>query len=85
MQIKPISPEQITFNPATEMFEALVTVKTAQGTFRYPCAVAGTITTPPMSAAFKLVQQAKQRHRDGNDLCAGQMHPSPSKDMQRAA
>ena len=85
MQIKPIKPEQITFNPATEHFEALITVKTTQGTYRYPCAVPGAITTPPAGATFKLVQQAKQRHQDRGDLCASVLLAASPAQSEHAA
>lgn len=70
MQIKTIDPDKVRYNPATSQFEALVTISSQAGITRYPCAVAGTIKTPPAGIIFKLVQQAKARHRRQTGLCA---------------
>ena len=68
MQIKAVDQNNIRFNPATNEFEANVVLKTAAGAFHYPCAVAGPMMMPMAMAAFKLTQQAKQRHAAGDDL-----------------
>ncbi len=68
MQIK--TPETIHFNPASNTFEALVTLTTSDGSYRYPCAVPGPMSMPVQAAAFKLVQQAKKRHATRTDLSA---------------
>lgn len=70
MQPKALIPQSIQYNAATNMFEALVTLITANGQFRYPCAVEGSLYLPPSAAAFELTQQAKSRHVTRTDLHA---------------
>ncbi len=70
MQIKTVLSDDVHYNPTTNMFEALVTLETDAGQFRYPCAVDGSIMTPPCGAMFKLTQQAKHRHAERQDLSA---------------
>lgn len=82
MQIKPVTPDTIHYNPVSNTFEAVVTLNTADGNYRYPCTVSGPITMPLQAAAFKLVQQAKQRHMTRGDLCA---HTTCATDLPQAA
>ena len=70
MQLKTVTPHNVQYNAATNMFEALVTVITGSGQCRYPCAVEGSISMPPSAAAFKRTQQAKSRHTTHRDLRA---------------
>lgn len=70
MQLTTATAEQVTYNPANGMFEALVTLRTESGTYRYPCAFEGPLNMPLSIAAHRLSQQAKQRHTARNDLRA---------------
>ena len=73
MRIKTVTPETISYNPVTNTFEALVDVQTTYGDYRYPCAIEGALIMPLTTAAFKLTQQAKQRHEARDDLRAGRV------------
>lgn len=73
MRIKTVTPEAISYNPVTNAFEALVDVQTTRGDYRYPCAIEGALIMPLTAAAFKLTQQAKQRHEARDDLRAGRV------------
>lgn len=68
MQIKTVNTDDIRYNPATNAFEASVTIKSTDMTYQYPCAIEGSLMMPLATAAFKLTQQAKQRHKDKNAL-----------------
>ncbi|MGC1504744.1 MAG: hypothetical protein WA782_11465 [Sulfitobacter sp.] len=68
MQIKKVTPDNIRYNPATNMFEANVELRAGGSVYHYPCAIEGALMMPLAMAAFKLTQQAKQRHASGNSL-----------------
>ena len=75
MLIKTPSEDTITYNPATNAFEALVTIHTQGTATSYPCAIDGHLTMPLATAAFKLTQQAKQRHKAQDDLHTKHLGP----------
>lgn len=68
MQITKVTPEMIRYNPVTNMFEANVELRADSSVYHYPCAVEGALMMPLAMAAFKLTQQAKHRHADGDSL-----------------
>lgn len=68
MQIKTNIPKDISYDPTTGAFMALVTVQTDSGAYRYPCTCPGPIDMPMAFAALKLTQQAKARHANHDDL-----------------
>lgn len=76
MQTRADIPHAIQYNSVTNTFDALVTLFTSEGEYRYPCAVEGAITMPPAAAAFKLTRQAKQRHASQHGLRA-EIMPMP--------
>ncbi len=75
MQVKIATPNTVTYNSATNSFEALVIIHTTSGDFRYPCSIEGSLVMPFSTAAFKLTQQAKQRHLAHDDLRARRVNP----------
>lgn len=68
MQIKTNIPKDIRFDPISGTFQALVTLITDSGAYRYPCSCDGHIDMPLPLAALKLTQQAKARHAANDDL-----------------
>lgn len=70
MHVTKVTPETIRYNAQDNAFEALVTLETLSGTYRYPCSFQGSIKMPLTTAAHKLSQQAKQRHDQRSGLFA---------------
>lgn len=85
MQVKTATPEHVHYNPANGSFEALVTLHTDTGTYRYPCAFEGPLNMPLTIAAHRLSQQAKQRHAARDDLRARTPVGSDQATVPRAA
>ncbi|GLQ28729.1 hypothetical protein [Sulfitobacter pacificus] len=77
MQIKKVTPDSITYNPVTNMFEANVELKADGTIYHYPCAVEGALMMPLAMAAFKLTQQAKHRHASGKGLHTRRVETAP--------
>ncbi|KIN63227.1 hypothetical protein Z946_2091 [Sulfitobacter noctilucicola] len=70
MQIKTVAALDVRYNAGSGMFEALVSLQTDDGIFRYPCMFDGNINVPISIAAHRLTQQAKSRHEARSDLRA---------------
>lgn len=68
MQTRPIQMTDVTYNAASQCFEALVTVKDDKRQFRYACAIDAPITMSFRDAADGLSRQAVRRHAQKRGL-----------------
>lgn len=62
MQTRPTRLTDVTYNAATQCFEALVTVQDGEQMRRYACAIEAPITMSFRDAADGLFRQALRRH-----------------------
>ena len=78
MQTRPIQLTDVTYNAATQCFEALVTVQDGEQLRRYACAIDAPITMSYRDAADGLSRQALRRHAQKRGLSSEVLRHVPA-------